>query len=342
MSDAGHKGTDDIIAKMEKRIAKEYKQASKEVDKKLKEYMKSFAAKEKAEREKLANGEITEDQFNRWRMTQMLTGKRWEALRDSLTQDMVNANGIARSTIQEHMADVYALNRNYAAYEIEQDAHIDTSWTLYNRRAVENLFRDNERMLPMPKEGGKAWQAMMNKDTRWNQQKIHSSMIQGILQGDGAREMSERLQKVVGMNYTSAVRNARTMSTYIQSEARQDTYDDLEAKGIELTTVWIATLDDRTRESHRWLHGTERDPETGLFMNGLEFPADPAGDPEEVYNCRCTIRSTVKGFDRDVPKWSPKMGDETYEEWLGNHNPFEDGENVVEQRQLYRGKTNVY
>jgi uncharacterized protein with gpF-like domain len=54
------------------------------------------------------------------------------------------------------------------------------------------------------------------------------------------------------------------------------------------TKVWVATADDRTRESHAELDGEEvlvDEP----FSNGLMCPADPTGEPEEVYNCRCTI-----------------------------------------------------
>lgn len=328
MADEGHDRTDKILEKLEKQIQKEYRQAAREVDKKAQAYFKQFKAKEADERKRLEAGEITQDQFDRWRVTQMLTGQRWEQMRDTLAADMVNANNIARSTMFDHMGDVYALNRNYAAYEIEADAKIDTSWTLYNNRSTEFLFTNKDNLLPPPKKGGKAWQAMQNKDTRWNQQKINSSLIQGILQGDSISEISDRLFSVVGMNANSAIRSARTMTTYVENRGRDDTYEELREQGIELDTVWVATLDDRTRSTHRWLHGEVRDESTGMYSNGLRFPADPRGDPEEVYNCRCCETSTVKGFPIDMPKWSPKMGDMTFEEWLGEHSPFDRSVNV--------------
>ena len=57
------------------------------------------------------------------------------------------------------------------------------------------------------------------------------------------------------------------------------------------TKVWVATtgeIPNRTRESHLELDGEEvlvDEP----FSNGLMCPADPTGEPEEVYNCRCTM-----------------------------------------------------
>ena len=34
------------------------------------------------------------------------------------------------------------------------------------------------------------------------------------------------------------------------------------------------------------------------FENGLMFPGDPNGRPEETWNCRCAIAAVVKGFKK--------------------------------------------
>jgi len=320
MSDKAHEETDKILEKMEKKVAREYKKASKEVGQKLKKYLDGFKKRDAEMQKKLDAGEITQDAYNLWRMNQLATGDRWQAMRDTLAEDMVNANKIAKQVINGNMADVYSMNRNYAVYQVEKDAMIDTSFTLYNRKATEMLFKNDSSLLPMPREGSRAWQAMMNKDLRWNQQKINSSLIQGILQGESNDDIADRLIHVVGMNYTSAIRNARTMTTSVESRGRNDAYDELKEKGVELETVWVATLDDRTRHSHRQLHGEVKDEKTGKFSNGLRYPADPAGDPEEVYNCRCAEMSYVKGFPIDIPKRSAKWDDDmTFEKWLGEH-----------------------
>lgn len=333
--DEAHDETDRVIEETEKKIRKEYAQAEKEIDKKLNDFLSKFEAEDEAMRQKLADGEITKDYYRKWRTTRMATGQRWEALRDEIAEDMANANGLARSTINGHAADVYAVNRNFATYQIESEAKINTSFTLYNRRAVEDLMNNDESLLPAPRKGSDAWKAMMDKDLRWNQQKINSSLIQGLLQGDSIPEIRDRLLNVVGMNETSAMRSARTMMTYVQNLAREDSYEELEKKGIELETVWVATLDDRTRHSHRLLHG-EVKGDDGKYSNGLRFPADPAGDPAEIYNCRCTELSHVKGFPIDIPKWSPKMGDMTFEEWQGVQ---EEGAPVDEKQDEKEEKT---
>lgn len=315
--DEAHNKTDKIIDKMERQIAKEYRAAVKEMTAKLKEYGEKFDKKDEAMRQKMLDGEITQKQYSEWRVREIATGDRYKAMVDTLAEDMARANDIAKSTINGHMEEVYSMNRNYATYQVEKDSMIDTSYTLYNRRATEELFKNKKSLLPAPRPGTKAWQAAHDKDLKWNQQKINSSLIQGLLQGDSIPDIAKRLINVVGMNKSAAVRNARTMTTSIENKGRDDAYEELREKGIELDTVWMATLDDRTRHSHRLLHGEVRNEETGKYSNELRYPGDPLGDPEEVYNCRCSETSYVKGFPIDIPKWSPKMGDMTFEEWLG-------------------------
>jgi SPP1 gp7 family putative phage head morphogenesis protein len=55
----------------------------------------------------------------------------------------------------------------------------------------------------------------------------------------------------------------------------------------DLQKMWISANDDRVRDSHEMLHG-DIVPHGKEFDNGLQFPRDPSGPPEEVINCRCT------------------------------------------------------
>lgn len=52
--------------------------------------------------------------------------------------------------------------------------------------------------------------------------------------------------------------------------------------------TWVNAGDDRVRDSHIRLDN-ETVPINGRFSNGLNYPGDPNGAPEEIYNCRCTV-----------------------------------------------------
>lgn len=164
------------------------------------------------------------------------------------------------------------------------------SFTLLDAHTVERLQRDGDIKLPRKKVD-------IPKDERWNTKQMSSKLLQGILTGDAIPTIANSLMQVIGNNAAAAVRNARTMVTGAENVGRLDSYEDLAEKGVVQKKVWIATADDRTRESHLLLDGEEVDIDKP-FSNGLMYPADPSGDPAEVYNCRCSMRDHIVGFRR--------------------------------------------
>lgn len=110
-------------------------------------------------------------------------------------------------------------------------------------------------------------------------------------------KIAKRIMNVQEMNKTQAIRSARTIVTGAENKGRQDSYARAEADGIILERTWLATNDSRTRHSHAVLDG-ETKPIDTPFSNGLMYPGDPNGRPEEVWNCRCTVAAVVKGFKK--------------------------------------------
>jgi hypothetical protein len=126
---------------------------------------------------------------------------------------------------------------------------------------------------------------------------MNAEVLQGILQGETMEEIAGRISKVFGMNENSAITNARTMVTGAETKGRMDSYTRAEADGIILDKQWISTKDSRTRHSHV-LVDREIKPTDEEFSNGLMYPGDPNGEPSQIYNCRCTVVSIVKGFKK--------------------------------------------
>lgn len=65
-----------------------------------------------------------------------------------------------------------------------------------------------------------------------------------------------------------------------------------EASGFETMKEWVAVHDNRTRHSHYLLDGKKVRLDES-FKDGLAFPGDPSGDPEETINCRCHLEYTA-------------------------------------------------
>lgn len=318
MSDIGHQETDKLLNHIESEVHSTYKQAYKETKAKLDDYLRRFKIKDKIKLKQLKNGEITEEYYKYWLKGQILIGKRWEEQVKTLAEDMQNYNNIARSIVDGYMPEVYALNHNYATFLVEQGSHIDTSYTLYNAQTVERLIRDNPRLMPAYTPDSAVAKAIAEgKAIEWNIKNITAAMTQAILQGESIDNMSKRLSRVYEMNAASSVRYARTMTTAAENAGRVAANKRAETIGIDCEKVWLATLDGRTRHSHRQLDGEKR-ANDAKFSNGCAYPGDPSGPQHEVWNCRCTLLTKVKGIDLSIKdNRNSKLGDMTYEEWQG-------------------------
>lgn len=237
------------------------------------------------------------------------------------------------------MPQVYALNHNYATFQVEQSSLLDTSYTLYDRQTVERLFKKNPKLMPrMSDETAK--KIREGKLKKWDEQKLQSAIIQSVLQGDEIENVAKRFREVAEMNYHASIRNARTSITSAQNGGRMDAYHRAEDMGIHQKKQWLATLDDRTRHEHAELDGQRRELDEPFEAGGYEimFPGDPSADPEMVYNCRCTMITTFDGFDKQVSDFdlskNEKLGDMSYDEWKKEH----EKEEPAEKHEVVEGK----
>ena len=310
MSDYGHDQTDKALKDLEKRITKEYKQAAKEVEAKLEKYLQESQKKDAQMRAKRDAGDITDEEYTRWRINNYLTGQRWEEMSRTLAEDLTNADKIAASMINKTLPDAYALNYNYGTYEVEHGARINTSFSLYDHATVENLMKKDPKIIPKARID-------IPKDELWNRKKLTSAVTQGILQGEAIPKIAKRLASVANMDKNAAIRNARTYTTAAENAGRIDSYERANDKGIHVKKKWMATLDDRTRMEHRHLDGqsVENDEEFQTDGYKISYPGDPSADPEMIYNCRCTLVADIPTIDYHDERNDSKLGEMSYEEW---------------------------
>ena len=288
MADIAHTKTDQKLEEMEKRLSAIYSRAEKEIQKTADEYFSRFAKQDEAKRKLLEQGKITEEEYKKWRKGKVMYGKRFTEMKEQCAKQLLNVNQTALSYVNGELPEVYALNYNALAGSV--DGVGGYSFTLVDADTVRNFAVTDKSLLPY-KELDPA------KDIPWNMKKINAETLQGILQGESMDKIAKRLRNVQKMNKTQAIRSARTIVTGAENKGRQDSYARAEADGIILQKEWISTNDSRTRHSHAMLDGAIVDQDK-KFENGLMYPGDPSGRPEEVYNCRCTIVAKVNGFKK--------------------------------------------
>ena len=318
--DLAHIATDEEIAKLEKLITKEYKKAHKEVSAKLDDYLQRFAAKDSKWQEWVLTGQKTQKEYTDWRKGQMLVGKRWEDMRDALAEDLTNTSKIALSISKEHAPEVYAINHNYATFQVEKKSMIDTSYALYSRESVEYMYKGKPKLYHTY---GKAVakEIKEGKQYAWDRRRITSVLTQAIVQGESIPNITKRLEQVTVGDHKSAIRNARTMMTGVQNAGRIDAYERAKDIGIPVKKQWLATVDERTRHWHRELDGEIVESEEP-FKNEygeIMFPGDPTAEAGNVYNCRCTLLPAIEGFELDVTdpdiRANEALADMDYDEW---------------------------
>ena len=291
MLDTAHLATDKKLEEMEKRLSAIYSRAEKEIQKTADEYFSRFAKQDEAKRKLVEQGKLTEEEYTKWRKGKVMYGKRFAEMKEQCAKQLLNVNQTALAYVNGQLPEVYAIN--YNALESDVDGVGGYSFTLVDADTVRNLAVTDTSLLPY-KEIDPA------KDIPWNMKKIYAESLQGILQGESMDKIAKRLRNVQEMNKTQAIRSARTIVTGAENKGRQDSYKRAEEDGIVMKREWIATNDSRTRHWHAELDGVEVDIDEPWHneFGEIMYPGDPSADPANTYNCRCSMRSIVKGFKK--------------------------------------------
>lgn len=328
-SDLGHKLTDKELAKLERRIAKLYREAGEELQATIDAYFEQFKKRDeemKALIGTVQNGkEWTEADYKQWRLNQIGRGKRYQAMRDKVAHRVTDANAVAVSYTNDATPGIYSLNRNYAAYTIEQVAG-NVGFDLWDEQTVKRLMVEQPDLMPYypPKRALKR-----GIDLAYGKKQITASVTSSILQGKSIKRMADDLQKrITTMSRNSAIRTARTAVTGAQNAGRMDSYAAAEKMGIKLKKQWLATLDNKTRHAHAMLDGQAVDIDKPFKVDGEEimFPGDTSAPGYLVYSCRCTTTAVLDGVDTTTAQRRARNADTgqtevisnmTYAEWAG-------------------------
>lgn len=337
MADQAHEWTDEQINRLHRRLAREYSQAAMEMRTKLNSYLEDYGYANQSWKDAVRSGEATKEQYRQWLKSQSVRRDYLADMCDTLARDATRTNQLAADMINDELPRVYAENANYAAYGIESHLGRNThAFDLVDQSTVRRLMgmtddgqvikevTTDKSIVNPPLVTMRKLNLDEAKDVRWNRQKFNAALTQSILQGESIPNTAKRMARVLNMGQNMAVRAARTAMTSAENAGRVDSYQRAKRLGIDLEQEWLATLDERTRHSHRELDG-QHVPVGGKFKvpssgHELEFPGDPKAHPSEVWSCRCTLvawfhedgEESAKGRFSRLPKGM------TYEEWKRN------------------------
>lgn len=325
--DQAHGWTEQELQRLERRISRVYREAWDDLEKTVIDYFERFQERDEQMKNLIGtvqNGkEWTEHDYQQWRLNQIGRGERFDDLAVRVAERYTKANETAIAYVNDDTPSIYSLNRNYAAYTIEQVAG-DVGFTLWDEQTVKRLIVEEPDLMPYypPEKAVKR-----GIDLAYGKKQITASVTSSILQGRSIKEIADDLQnRISDMNRTSAVRAARTAVTGAENAGRMDSYVSAERMGIKLRKEWLATLDNRTRHAHAVLDGQKADIDKPFKVDGQEirYPGDPTAAGYLVYNCRCTLIADVDNADTsDAKRWArnPETGrpmkieNMTYAQW---------------------------
>ena len=301
MADNAHYQTDLKLEEMEKRLSAIYSREEKTVQKKMADYAKSIDEKS-AELLQAYKDAETEDEKRKAKKAyirfyrQVVKSKEFVSLSANVADDLYKANVEASTYINSKTPSIYALNYNYINSEMAKD--------------IDGFIPQEITDAEAEKYSGYTQQTVdRKKDTDWNNENLRKSVLAGsLLLMDAYAIMKRSAKLTVEKNRNSATMHKNGMGTDAESKARLDGMYRAEDMGNSITKIWMATLDNRTRDSHAKLDGAEITLDDA-FDNGLQRPRDPDGSFAEICNCRCTLKYGVgqsKGATR-----SSRLGDVT-------------------------------
>lgn len=316
MADPASKYTDDQIAVVEKQLKSVYNQAYKDILQKQKDFNAKHQKKVDKYLKKVADGKMTQEQYDNWLKGQVFQGKQWEDKKKQMLAIIYNSNKVATDIMNEKTHGVFAFNATYANYDMEHGAGVNFGFGIYDTVTVSNLIKNDPKLLP-------EWKIDQPKDYKWNQKKLNKQISLGIVEGESLDKIAHRLcDSLCTQNFNKMRTFARTAMTGAQNSGRLFSYEHAKGLGIKVKKQWMATLDNHTRISHQQLDGQIQDTDKPFEVGGMKikYPGDPTAAAALVFNCRCTMVSEIEDYPSTYDRYDNIDGKPikqmTYSEWL--------------------------
>lgn len=293
------------LRRLERWLQELYKDAEKEMRGKWDKYMEKAAEREKTLLSRISEAKTPQEkekavqkhkQFLRSRTS---GDARYRKMVRELAHQYAIAGEQAAKMINGECVMSYVDGYNLTAKDINKIAranNIGIRFDLIDQNTVAHLGEHSEDLL-LPR---KADPSTLDLEV-WNVHNINAQVTQGIVQGEGCDKIAARLENVTHMNTVASARTARTMVIGSRNAGHLQNMHVAEDWGVKVMKQWNCQHDSKTRDSH-WELDRVSIPLDETFANGCAYPGDPAGPPEEVYNCRCGLLEKVTGFSSNLPK----------------------------------------
>lgn len=285
--------------KLEQRIRETFEEAQRDIESKMADFNRKYKIKEQIHLKDVADGKWTQEQYDSWVRGQVFQGQQWQAKKEQIQHTLYNANSIATKMLNDQRSNLFMVNANYQAYELEHGMGINFGFGLFDSNTVARLVQSDPQVLPM-------WKIDQPKDYEWNSAKVTNALRQGIIQGERLDQIAKRMaSSLASANKNKMLTFARTGMTEAQNAGRLSRLREAEGKGIKVQKEWMCTLDEHTRWQHADLDGQKQPMNKPFEIDGYKimYPGDPTAHPSMVYNCRCTLVGNVEDYPAEYSRY---------------------------------------
>jgi SPP1 gp7 family putative phage head morphogenesis protein len=272
----------------EKQVAKVFRDALDEIRVEMSKIYEKYAV----------NGILTNAQMTQY--------NRLATLQKNIAATMSPAARKATKIIEALKPNEYGASFFRTAWAIDNNTTIALSFGALDKKAIiatlDNPFFDSA-----------------TKTLEFNAvNRISGAISNGLAIGQSYAEMMKDMKDMVNRDNADVMRVLRTELHDAVEAGSQAGYQDAIDQGVKGRVRWIATLDDRVRDTHAEMDGVYQDDD-GMFRGAIEaeYPGWPGLPPEERINCRCTTFFELEGMEEPDGNST-----QTYESWIKDKSIF--------------------
>lgn len=194
------------------------------------------------------------------------------------------------SEIKSYIQESYRTGNNHVKYVVEQSIQQATPLSYLDKQAIRQLLTN-----PIDEQ-------LLSQNLYFNREKVakgvQSVLLKNYADSKSYAQMANELANQTEAGFHRSMRIARTEGQRVYNAKQLDSQQEAEALGIEVKKMWTATLDGRTRGTHRSLDGQIRGiNEEYVSPSGARGLAPShMGSASEDINCRCQSLTIVEGI----------------------------------------------
>lgn len=218
-----------------------------------------------------------------------------EALKGQIGGIVDKLHGDTYSTISEYLNGCYT------------DGFLGTMYSLHQQGIPLIMPIDQAAVIKAVQLDSKISKGLYTRlgvDSAQLKKVITSEITRGVASSMPYADIARNIRNASSAPLSNCYRIAKTEGHRIQQASAADARNAAKKKGADVLKQWDATLDGRTRDTHRLLDGQIRETDELFEANGKKaMEPGSFGDPAEDCNCRCVALTRARwALDEDELK----------------------------------------